>query len=107
MTEERRGRIKRSQAQERRIAKSYGGSLNSGSGNGTFRKNDVRSERFLHEAKRTDNKASITIRRTDLRDLTRNALMEGRIPVLHFQIDKDEYVILTEADFQEMTGDAQ
>lgn len=96
--------MKRSQAQERRIAKATGGSRNAGSGNGWQRKHDVRSgghEGFLWEMKRTDKK-QITIKATDLESVRKIAWTEGRTPVFHIELAGRRYVLLEEPDFLEM-----
>ncbi len=69
------------------------------SGAGWVHKNDVRNANLLIENKRTDNKKSITIKSTDLIDLWHNAVREGRMPVLQFDLNQRRYVILTEDDF--------
>jgi hypothetical protein len=100
-------RMKRSQLQEKRIAKSTGGSRNSGSGNGWQRKHDVRSgghEGFLWEMKRTDKK-QITIKASDLDSVRKIAWQEGRTPVFHIELAGRRYVLLEEPDFMEMTND--
>lgn len=96
-------RRKRSVAQEKRLAKKTGGTVSPQSGAGTRRKADVRNKRFLIEAKcRQDPKArSITIREDDLRKIERHAAVEGRIPVLSFELNGRDYVILQEADLGE------
>lgn len=93
--------LKKSQAQERRIAKRHGGTLNSGSGNQWRRKNDVRSDGVLWEMKRTDKK-QITIKADDIEDLRRNATLEDRMPVLHVEIGKRRCVILLEEDYESL-----
>ena len=91
-------RIRKSRAQERRIATKVGGTLNAGSGNGN-RKNDVRQGgQVLWEMKRTDTR-SITIKATDLRDLRKNASLEGRLPVMHIELGGRRYVVIEEDDF--------
>jgi hypothetical protein len=100
-------RMKRSQAQEKRIAKSTGGSRNAGSGNGWQRKHDVRSggqEGFLWEMKRTDKK-QITIKASDLDSVRKIAWQEGRTPVFHIELAGRRYVLLEEPDFMEMIDD--
>jgi hypothetical protein len=101
--------LKRSQKQERRIAKLTGGSTNAGSGNGWKRKNDVRSESsddllILWEMKRTDKK-QITIKLSDLDSCRKAAWQEGRVPVFHIELGYRRYILLEESDFLEMIGD--
>lgn len=91
-------RILKSRNQEKRIARKVGGTLNAGSGNGN-RKNDVRQRgEVLWEMKRTDAK-TITIKATDLRDLRKNAALEGRLPVMHIELGGRRYVVIEEDDF--------
>jgi hypothetical protein len=91
-------RILKSRRQEKRIATKVGGTLNAGSGNGN-RKNDVRQRgEVLWEMKRTDSR-SITIKATDLRDLRKQASLEGRLPVMHIELGGRRYVVIEEDDF--------
>lgn len=101
MTDE---RIARSQAQEKRVAKITGGTLNAGSGNGWRRKADVRSggrQGLLWEMK-TTGKRQMTIKADDLEKVRKEAWSDGRMPVFHIEIGDRRYVILEEADFLEM-----
>jgi hypothetical protein len=91
-------RILKSRRQEKRIATKVGGTLNAGSGNGN-RKNDVRQRgEVLWEMKRTDSR-SITIKATDLRDLRKQASLEGRLPVMQIELGGRRYVVIEEDDF--------
>ena len=93
-------RIRKSRAQEKRIARKVGGTLNAGSGN-KDRKNDVREQGTLWEMKRTDAK-SITIKATDLRDLRKHASLEDRLPIMHIELGGRKYVIMEEDDYFDM-----
>lgn len=93
--------LRRSQAQEARIARLTDGSRNAGSGNGWKRKHDVRSGDFLWEMKRTDKK-QITVKLSDLDSVRKVAWQEGRKPVFHIEIGNRRYVLLEEDDFLEM-----
>lgn len=95
---------KQSKAQEKRTADRYRGSVNPGSGSGWVRKADVRTEGLLIEnkLKMNPNAKSYSVKFTDLRDLTKRARSEGRIPVLQFDIGGHNYVVLVEDDFLEM-----
>ena len=98
--------LRRSQAQEERLSnKLFKGRQQPRSGAGVFRKADVRSDRFLYECKRTDNKRSITIKAADLEKLRQQALREGRSPALPFELNGRHYIILTEDDFLQETGE--
>lgn len=77
--------------------------MNAGSGNGWLRKADVRSKRFLFEAKRTG-KLTLTVSFKVLRTLAAQAAAEGLMPVLPFELGGHNYVILTEDDFGELAG---
>jgi len=94
---------KRSQRQEKRVAKKVGGTVNAGSGSGWRRQNDVREDDVLWEMKRTDKK-SISIRLEDWEKLRSNALREDRMPAMHLEIGCRRLVVLSEDDYLEMTG---
>ena len=102
--EDKRKILKTSKKQEKRTADTYKGSRNAGSGSGWMRKNDVRSVEFLFENKFTTNKKSITLKESDLRELTERAIIEDRTPVLQFDLANRRYVVLVEDDFVEMIG---
>jgi hypothetical protein len=95
---------KASVKQERRTAEKYKGSVNAMSGAGWMRKADVRSEHFLIEnkLKMDPNAKSYSVKAVDLRDLTKRARLEGRIPLLQFDLAGHRYVVLVEDDFLEM-----
>ncbi len=90
--------------QEERTAKRYRGSRSPGSGNGHSRKNDVRNEHLLIENKTTDNTKSIRLLVEDLESLRRHATVEGRVPVLQFDLAGRSYVVLHEGDFYARLG---
>lgn len=54
--------------------------------------------------KRTDNKRSITIKFDDLKKVRIEASTVDRLPVLGFQLNDRNYIILQEEDFLELTG---
>lgn len=96
--------LRRSQAQEKRVAKITGGTQNAGSGNGWKRKADVRSggrEGYLWEMKYTG-KRQITVKADDLEKVRKEAWSEGRTPLLHLEVDGRRYVLLEEVDFLEL-----
>lgn len=93
-----------SRQQEKRFAKAIGGQVNKGSGSGWVHKNDARSERFLVENKRTSNK-QITIKAQTLEELRKQAILDGRAPVLHVEIGTRRCVILLEDDYLELIGE--
>ena len=84
--------------QESRLANLLGGERNAGSGNGWSRKQDVRSKKFLVEAKWTSKK-SFSIKADALRQLEHNAAIEDRIPVLAIELGGRRYVLVREDDF--------
>lgn len=103
--DERKAIIKESRKQEKRSADTYRGSRNSGSGNGWMRKNDVRTEEFLIENKFTTGNKSITLKEVDLRELREHAILEDRTPVLQFNLNSRNYVVLVEDDFLALIND--
>jgi hypothetical protein len=100
---------RRSRKQEKRGARVYGGIRNSGSGNTTGHKNDVRSSTLSIEFKTTTNK-SYGLKLAELQAAEDNALLDGRNAL--FGIDFEEqhlgkrktfrYVVQTEYDFLEI-----
>lgn len=92
---------KQSQKHEKRIAKRIGGKRNAASGAYWSRKGDVRSDDLLIEHKYTGKKQT-TIKSEVLKKIMREAILDGRTPVLGIHLDGEDYVILTEHDFIEM-----
>jgi hypothetical protein len=70
-------RIKRSRTQERDGAKRYGGTVNSRSGAGDTRKNDVRTDDLSIEFKST-RQASYSLKRDDLAVAWQHAIVDHR-----------------------------
>lgn len=103
-----RRRIKASQAQEKRGAKLHGGRVRPGSGSQEAAKGDVRVAReqgvsrvtsgTLIEYKRTDNKG-IRLTTAMLEKIRREALLEGREPLLGFELGGRHYVVQLEEDY--------
>lgn len=98
---------KKSIAQEKRTAESYGGTRNAMSGAGWMRKADVRTPEFMIENKTKMDplSKSYSIKAVDLRDLTKRARLEGRTPLLQFDLAGHNYVVLCEEDFLHMIGE--
>lgn len=94
----------RSTAQEKRLASTVGGQRSSRSGAGWLRKSDVRSERFLYEAKSTASKKSITLNEEMFRKNRQHAYVQGRVPVLAFELAGRRYVVVDEATWIEESG---
>lgn len=103
-------KIQRSRAQEKRCATDLGGVLQPRSGAGHTRKGDVRTSRnaelteLLIENKRTDNRKSITLKATDLDGIWQYATLEGRIPVLGFELNNQDYYVIRKDDLIEIRG---
>lgn len=95
-----------SDKQEQRTAETYRGSVNLLSGGGRTKKNDVTSQDFLIENKgKLDPKAkSYTLKLVDMRDLTKRALLAGRIPLFQVDIGGHRLIILNEDDWLEVSG---
>lgn len=94
-------RLKASRKQEKATAKVFDGRRQPGSGSGWLHRNDVRSDQFLIEDKRTDNERSIVLKADDLRRLRINATRLDRIGILEFYLGGHNYVVLHRDDFSE------
>jgi len=92
---------KESQKHEKRLAKKIGGKRNAASGALWSRKGDVRSADLLIEHKWTGKK-QFTVKSEVLKKTVREAILEGRMPVVGIHLDGEDYVILLEDDFIEM-----
>jgi hypothetical protein len=92
---------KQSQKHEKRLAKLVDGSVNAASGAFWSRKGDVRSKDLLIEHKWTGKK-QVTIKSDVLKKITREAILDSRIPVLGLHLDGENYVVLLEDDYLEM-----
>jgi hypothetical protein len=97
---------KESQKHEARLAKLVDGKRNAGSGSFWSRKGDVRSQDLLIEHKWTG-KASFTVKATVLEKIVKEAILDGRTPVLGFSLNNENYVMLTEDDFLELRSTLQ
>lgn len=98
---------KASDAQEKRTADTYGGQVNPRSGAGWRRKADVTTPDFLIEnkTKMSPDAKSYSVKALDLRDLTKRARLEGRTPLLQFDLGGHRYVVLNEDDLLELIGE--
>jgi hypothetical protein len=92
---------KQSPKHEKRLAKLVDGSVNAASGAFWSRKGDVRSKELLIEHKWTGKK-QVTIKSEVLKKITREAILDSRIPVLGLHLDGENYVVLLEDDYLEM-----
>jgi hypothetical protein len=90
-----------SKKHEDRLAKKIGGQRSAGSGAFWSRKGDVRSTDLLIEHKWTG-KASFTVKAAVLEKIVKEAILDGRTPVLGFSLNNENYVMLTEDDFLEL-----
>jgi hypothetical protein len=91
---------KRSKIQERRGARQYGGTQNSGSGNGWIRKADVRTEDALIEFK-TTSKSRYPLDSRELSKFWKQALIDDLMPVFEIEFAEDGVtcVVLDKNDF--------
>ena len=89
---------KESRKHEDRLAKKIGGSRNAASGAFWSRKGDVRNEDLLIEHKWTGKK-QVTIKSEVLKKITKEAILDSRMPVLGLHLDGENYVVLLEEDF--------
>lgn len=84
--------LRRSQQQEKRVANRLGGTVNSGSGNGWLRKNDVRTPELSVELKYTA-KRQYTLKLDDLLKAEEYALLDGREMLFGLEMGDREWAI--------------
>jgi len=89
---------KESQKHEKRLEKLTGGERSAASGAFWSRKGDVRTDDLLIEHKWTGKK-SVTIKSEVLEKITKEAILDSRMPVLGLHLDGENYVVLLEEDF--------
>lgn len=92
---------KESRKHEDRLAREIGGSRNAASGAFWSRKGDVRNDSLLIEHKWTGKK-QVTIKSEVLKKITKEAILDSRMPVLGLHLDGENYVVLMEEDFLQM-----
>jgi len=97
---------KESQKHEARLAKKFDGQRTAASGAFWSRKGDVRSQDLLIEHKWTG-KASFTVKAAVLEKIVKEAILESSMPVLVVSLNSNNYVLLTEDDFEEMRQNLQ
>jgi hypothetical protein len=97
---------KQSKKHENRLAKKIGGSTVAASGAFWSRKGDVRSTDLLVEHKWTGKK-SFTLKSEVLEKIVKEAILDGRLPVLGFSLNNENYIILQEDDFLEIRHELQ
>jgi hypothetical protein len=97
--------------QEKDSLKRYNAQGHAGSGSGWMRRNDGHTTEyenravdsgFLFEFKTViGGQKQITVKKSDLEQVEKEAVLQGRTPVLQVEIAGRRYVILTDEDFQE------
>lgn len=92
---------KQSRKHENRLAKAIDGSRTAASGAFWSRKGDVRSETLLVEHKWTGKKSKV-IQSAELKKITTEAIMDGRVPVFGLHLDGEDYVVMLETDLLEI-----
>ena len=92
---------KQSRKHEERLAKVVGGQRSAASGAFWSRKGDVRSSDLLIEHKWTG-KSQYTIKAKELEKITREAILDGRKPVLGVHLNGENYALMLEDDFLEL-----
>jgi len=92
---------KQSLKHEKRLEKAVGGKRNAASGAFWSRKGDVRTDDLLIEHKWTGKK-SVTIKSDVLEKITKEAILDSRMPVLGLHLNGENYVVLLEEDFFEL-----
>ena len=93
---------KQSLKHEKRLEKATGGKRSAASGAFWSRKGDVRNNLYLFEHKWTGKK-SFSIQSSVLKKITTEAILDSREPVLAFHLDGEDYVIIQETHFHELT----
>jgi len=99
---------KKSQVQEKRIAKELDGKTQPGSGAFENYKGDVKTQDYLMEAKRTD-KNSITVKAEWLAKIDHEAINAGKKPALVIEIGgmngftENEWVAVPMSEFKKLT----
>lgn len=99
------GGHKASQKQERQLAKDYGGHVSAASGAFWSRKGDVRTDRWLIEAKYTDQKG-YRLTAAVLDKIEREAILDGRKPRLDVSFSGKEWVVISRDDLDELEEQA-
>ena len=97
---------KESRKHEDRLAKKIGGQRTAASGAFWSRKGDVWSKDLLVEHKWTG-KASVSVKAAVLEKIVTEAILDGRMPVLGFHLNEENYVLLLEDDFLELRHNLQ
>lgn len=83
---------------EERQAKDFNGTRNVGSGNFWSRVGDVKTDKFLIEAKQTE-KGSYSISKKTWDKIYEEALFSFRIPILSLLLQDTQLIIIGKSDF--------
>ena len=86
--------------QEKAVAKRRGGRQTRGSGSSWRNKSDVVEKDYRWEMKSTGAK-SISVKTETWHKIRKEAILSGRMPVLHLQIGDTKLVVISEDDFDE------
>jgi hypothetical protein len=86
--------------QEKAVAKRRGGKQTKGSGSSWRNKSDVVEKDYRWEMKSTGAK-SISVKAETWHKIRKEAILSGRMPVLHLQIGDTRLVVISEDDFDE------
>ena len=95
-------------AQELRAAQSISGKTQPCSGALFFAKGDALGDNYLAECKRTDKK-SISVKASVLAKITKEASMQGRLPLLFLELDMPDFMVskswvcMEESTFRDLT----
>lgn len=90
--------------QEKKDAKDFDGKRTLRSGGIWFMPGDVKTEEYLIENKTTDNK-SYSLKALVWKKIHKEAIKEGRKPLMLIQIQDVELVVLDRNDFLEMINE--
>lgn len=97
---------KQSKKHEDRLAKELGGQRVAASGAFWSRKGDVRTHDLLVEHKWTG-KLQFTLKANVLEKIVKEAILDGRVPVLGIHLNGENYVIQLEDDYLEQRQNLQ
>lgn len=83
---------KKSDKQERRVAKALGGKTQKASGSMDFHKGDVKTIELLVEAKRTE-KDSLSVKKEWLTKISREAMAYNKVPALSIEFENTDKLV--------------
>jgi len=92
---------KQSRKHEVRLAKKVDGKRTAASGAFWNRKGDVRSSLYLIEHKFTGKK-SFTLKSAELEKISKEAILDNRVPLFGVHLNGHNYLLLLEDDFLEL-----